>query len=257
MNIIQSTSPSETEKKWMQHFERKLEQVHGNRVINTPFLDPRQLELAEAVLKNRSELSYTVYGGYPRSERNALAIFPAQQKSVLPPVKAVKVNWTGNADEISHRDLLGAVLGLGLKRDQIGDIILFENGGAAVYVEDAKADFLCSNLLQVGRVTVNCEVADPEDLPLSKDDGKNINGTVASLRLDAVISVGFGVSRSRVVLLIKGGAVSVNWKPINSPSIQLNEGDQVSLKGRGRLLIESVEGETRKGRIRLKLKKYS
>ena len=257
MNTIQSTSPSETEKKWMQHFERKLEQVHGNRVINTPFLDPRQLELAEAVLKNKSELSYTVYGGYPRAERKALSIFPAQQKSLLPPVKAVKVNWTGNNDEISHRDLLGAVLGLGLKRDQIGDIILFEDGGAAVFVEDAKADFLCSNLLQVGRVTVSCEAVDPEHLPLFKDDGKDIKGTVASLRLDAVISLGFGVSRSRVVMLIKGGAVSINWKPVNSPAILLNEGDQVSLKGRGRLLIEAVEGETRKGRIRLKLKKYS
>lgn len=257
MNTIQSTSPSETEKKWMQHFERKLEQVHGNSVISTPFLDPRQLELAEAVMKNRSELSYTVYGGHPRAERNALAIFPAEQKSVLPPVKAVKVNWTGNTDEISHRDILGAVLGLGLKRDQIGDIAIFEDGGAAVFVEDNKADFLCSNLLQVGRVTVDCEVIDPEDLPLSKDDGKEINGTVASLRLDSVISLGFGVSRSRVVLLIKGGAVSVNWKPVSSPSTQLNEGDQVSLKGRGRLLIQAVEGETRKGRIRLKLKKYS
>jgi len=241
----------------MQHFERRLEQVHGNRVINTPFLDPRQLELAEAVLKNRSELSYTVYGGYPRAERNALAIFPAQQKSLLPPVKAVRVNWSGSADEISHRDLLGAVLGLGLKRDQIGDIILFEDIGAAVFVEDARADFLCSNLLQVGRVTVDCEVVDPEQLPLSRDDGREIKGTVASLRLDAVTSLGFGVSRSRVVLLVKGGAVSVNWKPVNSPSIQLDEGDQVSLKGRGRLLVESVEGETRKGRIRLKLKKYS
>lgn len=257
MNTIQSTSPSETEKKWMQHFERKLEQIHGNKVINTSFLDPRQLELAEAVLKNRSELSYTVYGGFPRAERNALSIFPAQQRSVLPPIRAVKVNWAGNADEISHRDLLGAVLGLGLKRDQIGDIILFADGGAAVFVEDAKADFLCSNLLQVGRVTVSCEAVDPEHLPLSKDDGKDIKGTVASLRLDAVISLGFGVSRSRVVMLIKGGAVSVNWKPVNSPSILLNEGDQVSLKGRGRLLIEAVEGETRKGRIRLKLKKYS
>ena len=257
MSTIQSTSPSETEKKWMQHFERKIEHVHGNNVINTSFLDPRQLELAEAVLKNRPELSYTVYGGHPRAERNALAIFPSERKSILPPVKAVKVNWAGDSDEISHRDVLGAALGLGLKRDQIGDIILLEDGGAVVFVEETKADYLCSNLIQVGRVTVSCEVVEPEHLPLSKDDGKSIGGTVASLRLDAIISLGFGVSRSRVVLMIKGGAVSVNWKPVSSPSIQLNEGDQVSLKGRGRLLVESVEGETRKGRIRLRLKKYS
>ncbi len=241
----------------MQQFERKLEQVHGSRIINTAFLDPRQLELAEAVLKKRTDLSYTVYGGYPRAERNALAIFPAQQKTVLPPIKAVTVSWKDGGEEISHRDLLGAVLGLGLKREQIGDIVLFEDGGAAVFVEEIKADYICSNLLQVGRHAVSCEVTCPGHLPFSKDDGKEIKGTVASLRLDAVLSLGFGVSRSRVVLLIKGGVVSVNWKPISSPSIQLNEGDQVSLKGRGRLLVEAVEGETRKGRIRLKLKKYS
>ncbi|MGM0651731.1 MAG: RNA-binding protein [Bacillota bacterium] len=257
MIVIQFTSPSETEMKWMQHFERKVEQVHGNRIINTAFLDPRQLELAEAVLKKKATLSYTVYGGHPRAERNALSIFPAQQKTVLPPLKALKIKWKGDQDEISHRDLLGAILGLGLKREQIGDIILFEGGGAAVFVEDDKADFVRSNLLQVGRITVTCEVIDPEQIPFSKDDGKDIKGTVASLRIDAVLSLGFGISRSRVVLLIKGGAVSINWKPISSPSIQLNEGDQVSLKGRGRLLVDSVEGETRKGRIRLKLKKYS
>jgi RNA-binding protein YlmH len=94
-------------------------------------------------------------------------------------------------------------------------------------------------------------------LPTAKDDGREIKGTVASLRADAVLSLGFGISRSRVVLLVKGGVVKVNFRPINSPSQQLKEGDQLSLKGRGRLLISEVEGETRKGRIRLKLKKYS
>ncbi len=255
---MSKTSPlSEGEKQWQQNFERKLDEMHGGKIINTAFLDPRQLELAEALLRKKPGLSYTVYGGYPEAERNALCVFPAQQQSALPSVAAVQVSWPGNGDQLSHRDLLGAVLALGLRRDQIGDIVLLEEGGAIVMVEQAKADFICANLQQVGSLAVNCSIVNLDQLPMAKDDGKEIKGTVASLRADAVLSLGFGISRSRVVLLVKGGVVRVNWKQVNSPSVQLKEGDQVSLKGRGRILVQSVDGETRKGRIRLKLKKYS
>jgi len=124
-------------------------------------------------------------------------------------------------------------------------------------VVESKAEYICANLLQVGHLPVNCTVIEPDQLPLAKKDGREIKGTVPSLRVDAVLSLGFGISRSRVVLLIKGGAVQVNWRPISSPSMQLKEGDQISMKGKGRLLINAVEGETRKGRLHLKLKKYS
>ncbi len=248
---------SDGERQWQQNFERKLDHMHEGNTVSTSFLDPRQLELAEAIIKKRPGLTYTVYGGYPEAERNALCIFPVQQQAVLPTVTAVQVNWSGNKDELSHRDLLGAVLALGFRRDQVGDIVIFEENSAAIMVDDDKADYICANLQQVGGLPVNCSFVEPDQLPLSKEDGRDIRGTVASLRADAVLSLGFGISRSRVVLLIKGGVVRVNWRSVNSPSVQLKEGDQVSLKGRGRLLVSSVEGETRKGRIRLKLKKYS
>lgn len=248
---------SDSEKQWLKHFERKLEELHGGNSYSTAFLDPRQLELAEALLAKMSDLAYSVYGGYPEAERSALAVYPAHQKGILPPVAAVMVEWGSEDSEISHRDLLGAVLALGLRRDQIGDIIMLQKGGAAMMVADSKADYVCVNLLQVGRMPVNCVVTEPDQLPTAKDDGREMKGTVASLRADAVLSLGFGISRSRVVLLVKGGVVKVNFRPISSPSQQLKEGDQLSLKGRGRLLITEVEGETRKGRIRLKLKKYS
>jgi RNA-binding protein YlmH len=255
---VTTASPlSDSEKLWLQHFERKLGELHGGNSYSTAFLDPRQLELAEALLAKIPGLAYSVYGGYPEAERSALAVYPAQQKGTLPPVTVVMVEWGSEDSEISHRDLLGAVLALGLRRDQVGDIIMLQEGGAALMVAGSKAEYVCANLLQVGRMPVSCAVTDSNQLPTAKDDGREIKGTVASLRADAVLSLGFGISRSRVVLLVKGGVVKVNWRPINSPSQQLKEGDQVSLKGRGRLLISEVEGETRKGRIRLKLKKYS
>ncbi len=255
--MVNRSPLSEGEKQWLQHFERKLDEMYGGDTISTPFLDPRQLELAEAVLQNRAGLSYTVFGGYPEAERNALYIFPAQQQAALPEINAVRVAWSGSEDDLTHRDLLGAVLALGLRRDQVGDIVMLEEGGAVIMVGGDRAEYICANLQQAGHLAVSCSPVKPDQLPMARDDGREIKGTVASLRADAVLSLGFGISRARVVLLVKGGVVRVNWRPINSPSVQLKEGDQVSLKGRGRLLVSSVEGETRKGRIRLKLKKYS
>lgn len=255
--MVVETPLSEEEKQWQEQFIRKLKEISGSGVYCTAFLDPRQLELAETALEKHPGLTYTVYGGYPNAERNSLCIFPSEHKGALPPVKAVVVEWPGSEDIIGHRDLLGAVLGLGLRRDQVGDIVILEEGGAAVMVMESKAEYICSNLLQVGKMPVDCSISEPDKLPLVKESGKEIKGTVASLRLDSILSLGFGASRSKVVRLIKGGLVMVNWRPVDSPSLQLNEGDQLSLRGRGKIYISSVEGRTRKGRIHLKLKKYS
>lgn len=254
--MIVSVPLSEGEKKWQLHFERKLDELEGADSFSTAFLDPRQLELAETILSRKKHLSYTVFGGYPGAERNALCVFPAQHKEKLPLLKAVKVDWSGKDLEPGHRDLLGAILGLGLRRDQLGDIIFFEEGGAAIFLFASKADFVATNLLQVGSIPVKCDLYVPDQLPLAKDDGKDIKGTVASLRLDALLSLGFGISRSRVVLLVKGGVARVNWRTVTSPAEKLKEGDQISLKGKGRILITAVEGQTRKGRFHVRLKKY-
>ncbi|HED24564.1 MAG TPA: RNA-binding protein [Firmicutes bacterium] len=248
---------SEGEKQWLKQFERRLDQLDEKESFTTSFLDPRLLELAEAVLKNNPAHSYTIGGGYPEAERNVIHLSPVSRPVEAPPVKAVLVEVSEISAELGHRDLLGAVLGLGLRRDQIGDIVHQQNNGTAVMVLDTKADYIAANLIQVGRRNVTCRVVDPGELSLMETTGKEIRGTVASLRADAVLALGFGLSRSRVTLLIKGGLVRVNWRPVYSPSMQLKEGDQLSLKGKGRLLLEKVEGETRRGRLHLSLKRYS
>jgi len=120
-----------------------------------------------------------------------------------------------------------------------------------------KAEFICAQLTQVGRISADCSVTEPGRLSLPTEPGREISGTVASTRLDAVLALGFGLSRSRAALLIKGGLAKVNWRPVDSPAYQLHTGDIISLQSRGRLELLALEGETRKGRIRLKLKKMS
>lgn len=254
--MSKSSPLTETEKQWLQNFLRKLDEMGSHQEYVTAFLDPRQLELAESALNKRQDFSYTVYGGHPGAERNALNIFSSHIQGGIPPVKAVLATWKSE-EEISHRDFLGAVLALGLRRDQVGDILLLQDNSAAIMVNETKAEYVSQNLDQVGRINVSCTVIEPTQLPLAEDDGREIKGTVASLRVDAVLALGFGISRSKVVTLVKGGLVRVNWRPVNSPSLNLKEGDQLSLKGRGRVKISEVGGETRKGRMHVKLKKYS
>lgn len=86
---------------------------------------------------------------------------------------------------------------------------------------------------------------------------KEITGTVAALRLDAVVALGFSLSRSRAVLLIKGGLVEVNGRPVETPAQRLKPGDLISVRGRGRLELAALEGESRKGRSRVKLNKFA
>ena len=247
---------TESEKQWQQQFSRKLQSLGEKGSDETAFLDPLQLELAEAVLHDTPGLSYTGYGGYPGAERVCLHLFPAGQQGSLPDVACILIEGQFG-DSLTHRDFLGALLGLGLRRDQIGDILTLPGGATAAMVIRSKADFICTHLTRVGSLPVECSISGPGQLPLPDEEGKEISGTVASLRLDAVLSLGFSLSRSRVVLLIKGGLVKVNWRPVNAPSFQLDAGDLVSLQGRGRLKLVSLQGETRKGRVRLNLKKFN
>lgn len=93
------------------------------------------------------------------------------------------------------------------------------------------------------------------DLP--PGGGKEISGTVAALRLDAVLALGFSLSRARAVILVKGGLVQVNRRPVETPSSRLNQGDLISVRGRGSLELTALTGESRKGRQGLKLKKFN
>lgn len=248
---------TESEHQWCREFEDKLQALNYGKGYQTAFLDPLQQELAAVVLGQKEGLSYAVYGGYPGAERACLFIYPAGLPGALPAISHLAIRGKFAHGEIGHRDILGALMALGLRRDQIGDVVLHPGGGeAAVMVLESKVDFVCANLDRVGSCKVECRPGDPESICLPEDEGKEMAGTVASLRLDAVLSLGFGLSRSRAAALVKSGRVRINWRPVESPSRQLQPGDVVSLPGRGRLELVSRKGETRKGRIRVSMKKF-
>lgn len=231
--------------------------LRDDRPLASDFLDPLGQKIAQSILGSIPEVSYRAYGGYPKAERRRLLIFPEydSHEEFDEPIAALDLTLESKFDGAGHRDCLGAILGTGLERDKVGDIIVTSRGFQAVVAVEV-ADFLLTHLTHVGKIPVTVERIDPERLEVPPERVKEIRATVASLRLDAVASLGFGVSRTRMAREIKGERVKLNWKTVRDPAHSVAQGDTLSIRGRGRVVVEEVQGTTRKGRISLLLKRY-
>ncbi len=158
-------------------------------------------------------------------------------------------------DTATHRDFLGAMLGTGIVREKTGDIIILGERGAQAIVVPELAEFLTMNLQQVRSVPVKTQVIDPSELKIREPKKKELTTVEASLRLDAIASAGFGMSRSKMVDLIDSGDVRVNWKEITQSSYQLKMGDLIAIRGKGRLQVGEI-AVTKKDRYRIQLTRY-
>mgnify|MGYP002344174612 CR=1 FL=1 len=228
--------------------------------VATDFLDPREKELLEEIIHYLPEVKKLNYGGYRGAERQRMVIVPAfyLTESVEPPLtylaikpltKGVRTNTDFSSETLfTHRDLLGSVLGLGVKREKVGDLLIAGDEAQLVVAEEI-GDFILTHLKKVGALAVVVETIDPEQLNIPVERIKEIKSTVASLRLDAVAGLGYGVSRTRMAREIKTAKVKVNWKPVTDPDYKLTTGDVLSIRGRGRVILVEVGGQTKKGRM--------
>ncbi len=233
------------------------EAYEGNRPAYTDFLDPRGQEIAVGIVRGTNCLAYYSDGGYPTAERQRLAIFPDYfpRERVEVPLAALDIEGTTEFVGVTHRDFLGSVLGCGIKREKVGDIILTHRG-AQVVLTPEMVPAVISSLQAVQRTPVLVRSIELEQLEAAPRQVKELRATVASMRLDAVASAGFGTSRTQMLKEIKGGKVRVNWKPVDSPAHGIQTNDVLSIRGRGRVEVAEQLGLTRKGRINLLLKRY-
>lgn len=158
-------------------------------------------------------------------------------------------------DAADHRDFLGAVLGTGIERDRIGDIYVNGERGAAVLCAPEMASFLQSSLESVRSVPVTCVVEPLSSLRLPPARRDAFSSIEASMRLDAVASAGFRMSRSKMSALVAAGAVRVNWREGCKPKTVVAAGDVISLRGKGRVEVANVS-ETKKGKFQVELVRY-
>ncbi|MTI69916.1 MAG: RNA-binding protein [Firmicutes bacterium] len=235
----------------------KVERVLDyHKVEYTDFLDPYQRRLCYSFLNRFLEIKYFEEGGYNNSERKSIVIFPhyLTKYNIDNPVKVLKVKYSSDYTDLNHRDYLGALMSLGIKREKVGDIIVSENFGEIILLDEIK-DFVLFSLDSIAKERVEVNEIALSDIVKPKVETKEIYTTVASLRADNIISSAHNISRSDSSTYVKSKKVKVNWEPITEPSYEINEGDMISLKKKGRVIVKKVLGLSRKGRIKLILEK--
>jgi len=219
----------------------------------TDFLNLSSQKLLEKIIFPYKEIEYLFDGGFERAERKIAIIYPNFISPKEVPISALRI--MGNLERLSHRDILGALLGLGIKRDKTGDIVLKDNVCDIIIHKDVES-FVLMNLNKIGRENIKISSIKLSDIMQPEIKYKDIFSTVASLRLDSITASGFNISRSKASQLIKSGSANVNWEYKDDPSYQIKENDIISLRGFGRIELKEVKGITKKGRISIHICRF-
>ena len=226
-------------------------------VTFTDFLDLHQLHRIKDLRNDFPGIATETFGGYEGAERQMAAFIPdALFYEWEYPIRCLKITKeTGKFPEtLSHRDYLGALVHLGVERSMIGDILLRDDE-AWFFCVDSMADFFAGELIKIRHTAVHTQILPRMDL-VPEPVRKPVQGTVSSVRLDAVIAVAFGGSRTKLMPLIQGGKVYVNGSLITSNGYTLREGDVVSVRGKGKFRFVQVFSQTKKGRYPILLEIY-
>ena len=238
--------------------ELALRAAHSGRVCASRFLEPSQLDMARAAA-NRAGANVAFWGGFDGAERVVAAFYDADAPEMWEyPVVALRIQWNAKFSNPGHRDLLGAVMGLGIERETTGDIAMGEYRGercAYLFALNDMADYIAASLEGAGRAAVKVRMAEetPELLP---PEGTEMRLTVQQPRLDAVLAAACKLSRSEAQKLIAAGLVKLNHVVNTHTDARLGEGDLISARGYGRIRVDAFGGETRRGRLVVSVFKY-
>ncbi|CAL8151144.1 unnamed protein product [Prunus armeniaca] len=225
-------------------------------VLHTNFLTPPVLKESMLALEKLADLKAVAQGGYPQAERCRISVGHPELLTSDPDI-IVALSITGNFgfQPCSHGDFLGAILGTGIAREKFGDVIFQGEKGAQVIVVPDLADYLISSLDKVGNVPVSLTKIPLIALDYEQPRTKSFKAIELSLRIDAIASAGFKISRSKLVDLIRDGDVRLNWTPVTKNGATLRTGDIVSVRGKGRLKIGEINS-TKKGKFAVELIRY-
>ena len=234
----------------------------------TEFLDPALAADARVVIDRMADCEARPWGGYDRAERVRLVIgrrevldgddddsFAALTDASNGCVALLQVSGNFMFDAADHRDFLGAALGAGIERDRLGDILVQGERGAQILATPPMATFLSSAMTSVRKVPVGATIAPLTDLRVPPPRVDTFASVEKSMRLDAVASAGFRMSRSKMSDLIAAGAVKVNWREGAKPKTECKSGDVISLRGKGRVEVGEVT-TTKKGSFNVQLTRY-
>lgn len=231
--------------------------MRKNIPANTAFLTPHQQDMCRYLFGEPEGL--LSFGGYEDAERRMLVYLPEYLDSSAlygedAPLVCLRATFF-EEDTPSHRDFLGALMGIGIARETIGDICV-SKGQCDFFVSAEIASYVLQNLTGAGRTRVHLEKIPLADAAIPEPETKEIRDTVASVRLDSVISSGFRIGRSAASQYITAGKVTIDGLPCEKPDKAPAEGSKISVRGLGKIRLRSIQGQTKKGRISIIMDRY-
>lgn len=235
-------------------------------ITSTSFLSVDERSLISCIEREyNSDIRTFYFGGFDEAERTVAVFVPTVFS-----VEQIGEYFAENPDDcpvclmklskdrfssLSHRDYLGSLMGLGIKRETVGDIIVGEDF-TFIFALKSISRYICENLTKVGRGTVSCEICPLTDFIFDEGETETVFASVASLRLDSVVSSAFNLSRTNSSLTVKSGLVYINSVQILKNDYVLKEKDKIVLRGKGKVVLEEIIGESKKGRIHINIKKF-
>lgn len=231
--------------------------IRRNITANSCFLSPRELEMTR-LLFGEPEGLYR-FGGYPEAERQMLVYLPEylEEETLMDeesPVACLRAEFF-DGDSLSHRDFLGALMGAGVARETVGDICV-DQGSCDFFVTAEIAPYLLSNFTSAGRTRLHLKQIPLSEAHIPEPEVKVIHDTLASVRLDAVISAGYRIGRSLASDYVSAGRAFINGLPCTKSDKSVCEGDSVSVRGLGKIKLVQINGQTKKGRISVEIHRY-
>ena len=227
-----------------------------NIPVSTEFLSPREQAMAEAVLRTAGVRSgYAFDGGYEAAERKILRFLPDWAEGEQGELAFLRADFHGPDSALTHRDILGSLMGLGVARERVGDILVGEKAAQLVCLRDA-APIILSQFDQAGRYRLKLREIPLGELAPAPAEVKLIHDTVSTLRLDAVLSSGFSLARGKAADAVTGGRVSLNHRECLKPDRAVAQGDVITCRGLGKCVLKTVGGQSRKGRIIIEIERY-
>jgi RNA-binding protein YlmH len=218
----------------------------------TDFLDPREQEIVRLVIGNDPEVKVSFFGGASYVERRRALLYPEYFHPTQEDFELTlfEIKYPKKFVSLEHRQILGSLMSLGLKRAKFGDILIKEERIQFVAAKDV-ASYVRLNLEAIGRTKISLEELELVHILQLEEQWVEETITVSSLRLDAVLAQIFHASRQKVQELIENGLVKVNWKIIEETHFECKEGDTLSARGFGRCKIFSIDGKTKKDKWRV------
>ena len=240
------------------HVLDRCEQSRARNIpAHTDFLSPAELRSAEDLL-HAAKLhdGWAAAGGYGRAERRMLCFLPDWQEEPDADecMAALRVRFCAD-EQLTHRDLLGSLMALGVVRGKLGDILVSDGSADVIACADI-ADYLLAEWRSAGHAKLRAERIALADLAVPELKVRELRDTVATLRLDAVASTGFSMSRAKAAELIASGRVQLNYREATKPDAQVAQGDVISARGLGKFELAEVGGLSKKGRTAILVRRY-